>query len=126
MAGHVRFLAPSGRVATGELRDGRVVASEGTFDQASVRLLPPAEPTKVVGAAGTYVEMLDDPDDPPARPMLFSKPPSAVAGPGSRVTLPTDDILFEGSWPSSWANGVGTSPPRRRWTSSRGTRRPTI
>jgi 2-keto-4-pentenoate hydratase/2-oxohepta-3-ene-1,7-dioic acid hydratase in catechol pathway len=55
----------------------------------AVRLLAPCQPSKVVCIGRNYVEHAAEHGvDVPAEPLVFLKPPSAVAGPGDSVLLP--------------------------------------
>ena len=56
---------------------------------AGVRLLPPVLPSKVVAVGRNYAEHAHEMDaEPPADPMLFLKPSTAVVGPGASVVYP--------------------------------------
>jgi 2-keto-4-pentenoate hydratase/2-oxohepta-3-ene-1,7-dioic acid hydratase in catechol pathway len=86
---HVRFRDPAGAVRSGEwLGDGVAFAGE-EYGLDEVDVLPPCEPTKLVCIGLNYVDHADEQDsDLPDRPLLFLKPPNAVASHGSTVTLP--------------------------------------
>ena len=85
----IRFRDPAGSVRDGELSDGRVVAAGRTYDRDEIELLAPTEPTKIVCVGRNYAKHADERDaDLPDRPLLFLKPPSAVAAPGAAVPLP--------------------------------------
>ncbi|PSQ41056.1 2-hydroxyhepta-2,4-diene-1,7-dioate isomerase [Halobacteriales archaeon SW_12_71_31] len=85
----VRFRDPAGATRTGEWTDA-IECDGRSYDPATVEVLPPCEPTKVVCVGRNYVAHADERDaDVPDRPLLFLKPPSAVAGHGATVTLPT-------------------------------------
>jgi len=71
---------------------------EATLPLDSVQLLPPVEPTKVVGVGRNYVAHAAEFDaEVPDLPLLFLKPPSAVIGPGARIVLPpqSEDVQHE-------------------------------
>lgn len=100
---HVRFRDPSGTVRNGEwVTEGGDVADEtvaGTggeirfagrsYDPQEVDVLAPCEPTKIVCIGRNYAAHAAEFDqEVPDRPMLFLKPPSAVASHGSRVPMP--------------------------------------
>jgi len=54
-----------------------------------VRLLPPCRPTKIVCVGRNYHEHARELDNPvPAEPLIFLKPPSALAAPGDPILLP--------------------------------------
>ncbi len=99
----VRFRDPAGSVRTGEWVDadgspadtetagegGRISFADRTYDPAAVDILPPCEPTKVVCIGRNYADHAAEMGgDVPDRPLLFLKPPSAVASHGSDVPLP--------------------------------------
>jgi len=85
----IRFRDPAGTVRIGET-DGDTIAAAGrTYDREAVDPLPPCEPTKIVCVGRNYAKHADERDaDVPDRPLLFLKPPNAVAGPGDEVGLP--------------------------------------
>jgi 2-keto-4-pentenoate hydratase/2-oxohepta-3-ene-1,7-dioic acid hydratase in catechol pathway len=108
----VRFRDPAGSVRTGEWIDadgtpadtatagegGRVRFADRTYDPAEVDVLPPCEPTKIVCIGRNYADHAAEMgSDVPDRPLLFLKPPNAVAGHGSEVTLPAgkDRVDYE-------------------------------
>ncbi|PSQ58122.1 2-hydroxyhepta-2,4-diene-1,7-dioate isomerase, partial [Halobacteriales archaeon SW_7_71_33] len=85
----VRFRDPAGATRTGEWTDA-IECDGRSYDPAAVEVLPPCEPTKVVCVGRNYVAHADERGaDVPDRPLLFLKPPNAVAGHGATVTLPT-------------------------------------
>lgn len=56
---------------------------------ASVRLLSPVSPTKIVCIGRNYREHAKELNHPiPAEPLIFLKPPSAVLAPGERILRP--------------------------------------
>jgi len=95
----VRFRDPAGAVRNGRWGDdGTVSFGDRTYDRGDVDVLAPCEPSKVVCVGRNYVEHADEMDsDVPDRPLLFLKPPNAVASHGSDVTLPAgkDRLDFE-------------------------------
>jgi 2-keto-4-pentenoate hydratase/2-oxohepta-3-ene-1,7-dioic acid hydratase in catechol pathway len=98
----VRFRDPAGSVRTGEWvdgdepadtttagSDGKIVFGGHRYDPAEVEILPPCEPSKIVCIGLNYADHADERDSTvPDRPLLFLKPPNAVASHGSDVTLP--------------------------------------
>ncbi len=95
---HVRFLDSAGYVRSGTLRDGAIHTGSRTFDSNAITYLPPCEPTKVLCLARNVIEHADEHDaEVPERPEYFLKPPSAVAAPGSTVTIPSaiDEVEHE-------------------------------
>lgn len=58
-------------------------------DLASLRLLPPVMPSKIVCVGLNYKDHAAEQNKPlPAEPLLFIKPPSSVIGPGAAITIP--------------------------------------
>ncbi|GAA0218265.1 fumarylacetoacetate hydrolase family protein [Halobacterium noricense] len=58
-------------------------------DADDVDLLAPCAPTKIVCVGRNYADHAEElGNEVPDRPLLFLKPPNAVADPGSTVTLP--------------------------------------
>ena len=93
-----RFIDPAGTVRTGEWVDGTVEFGGQTYDASSVRILPPSTPTKIVCVGLNYEDHAEEEGmDLPDRPMLFLKPPSALAGHGDIVRLPQgkDTVEYE-------------------------------
>jgi 2-keto-4-pentenoate hydratase/2-oxohepta-3-ene-1,7-dioic acid hydratase in catechol pathway len=55
----------------------------------AVRLLAPAEPSKIVCVGRNYVEHAKELDHPiPTEPLIFLKPPSSVIGTGEKICRP--------------------------------------
>ena len=55
-----------------------------------VRLLPPANPSKIVCVGRNYVEHAAELDNPiPKEPLIFLKPPSAIIGPDEPIVMPS-------------------------------------
>lgn len=87
----MRFRDPAGAVRTGEYDDGTVSFGGQTFDTSEVDILPPAAPSKVVCVGRNYAKHAEERGaDVPDRPMLFLKPPNALAGHGDTVTMPAE------------------------------------
>ncbi|MFL6245138.1 MAG: fumarylacetoacetate hydrolase family protein [Thermoanaerobaculia bacterium] len=56
---------------------------------ASVQLLPPVEPSKIVAVGRNYADHAKElGNDTPAEPILFLKPPSALCASGAEIALP--------------------------------------
>lgn len=99
-----RALLPDGDVYYGLVADEHFQPLHGSpFDRpldaltaagrpaplASVRLLAPCQPSKVICIGRNYVEHAAEHGvDVPSEPLIFLKPPSAVVGPGEAVLLP--------------------------------------
>ncbi|GGM66765.1 2-keto-4-pentenoate hydratase/2-oxohepta-3-ene-1,7-dioic acid hydratase in catechol pathway [Halarchaeum rubridurum] len=89
---HVRFRDEAGAVREGEYHDDGTVSFGGrTHALDDVEVLPPCEPSKVVCVGRNYAKhAAERNEDVPDRPLLFLKPPNAVAGHGDTVTLPRE------------------------------------
>jgi len=99
----VRFRDPAGSVRTGEWVDadgdpadtdtagtgGEIRFGGETYDPDDVDVLAPCEPSKIVCIGLNYADHADERgSELPDRPLLFLKPPNAVASHDSDVTLP--------------------------------------
>jgi 2-keto-4-pentenoate hydratase/2-oxohepta-3-ene-1,7-dioic acid hydratase in catechol pathway len=71
-----------------------------TFPLADVRLLAPVLPSKVVAIGRNYLEHARETGaEPPAEPLIFLKPSTAVVGPGDAIVRPLDQserVDYEG------------------------------
>ncbi|MFD1562007.1 fumarylacetoacetate hydrolase family protein [Haloarchaeobius amylolyticus] len=88
---YVRFRDPAGAVRRGEYENGTVHFANESYDLESddIDVLPPSEPSKIVCIGRNYADHADEMgSDLPDRPMLFLKPPNALAGHGDTVTAP--------------------------------------
>jgi len=95
----VRFRDEVSVARRGELTGSRVVFGGREYDVGDVELLPPVEPTNIVGVGRTYESLLDEQgEDIPEQPTLFLMPPKTLVGHGSTVVLPDNDerISYEG------------------------------
>lgn len=69
---------------------------EARISLASVELLPPVEPTKVICIGRNYAAHAAEHEaEVPQVPLIFLKPPSAVIGPGSEIRLPPQSNSVE-------------------------------
>jgi len=69
---------------------------EAGLPLASVRLLAPAEPSKIVCLGRNYAEHAKEHDaEVPKVPLIFMKPPSAIIGPGEAILLPPQSQQVE-------------------------------
>ena len=98
----VRFRDPDGEVRSGEWTGeegaeiraypsdgGRFSVEPEFFAAGDVERLAPCDPTKVVCVGLNYADHAEEQGkEVPDRPMLFLKPPNAVAAPDSTVELP--------------------------------------
>ncbi|ELY94256.1 5-carboxymethyl-2-hydroxymuconate delta-isomerase [Natrialba hulunbeirensis JCM 10989] len=88
---YVRFRDPAGAVRRGTLESGHVHFANESYDLDSdeIDVLPPCEPSKIVCIGRNYADHADEMgSDVPDRPLLFLKPPNALAGHGDTVTVP--------------------------------------
>jgi 2-keto-4-pentenoate hydratase/2-oxohepta-3-ene-1,7-dioic acid hydratase in catechol pathway len=76
------------REMSGELwGDRRPTGREWRLDQ--VRFLPPSWPSKIICMAKNYADHAVEMDSkPPERPIIFSKPPSAIIAPLDPIVMP--------------------------------------
>jgi len=107
----IRFDTPEG-MEWGLFEDGKIVGltqnpalgveeSGKLHEPSAVRLLAPVEPSKIICVGLNYKEHVDESqsaDKPPDEPLLFSKPPSALIGPGAKIERPTisERVDYEG------------------------------
>ncbi len=85
----VRFRDPAGATRSGVFEDGSVRFGAETYALEDVDVLPPCEPSKVVCIGRNYADHADEMgSEVPDRPLLFLKPPNALAGHGDTVTVP--------------------------------------
>ena len=67
-----------------------------SVDINDIRLLAPAEPSKIVCAGLNYKEHAKELEmDLPERPVIFLKPPSAVIGPDDLIVYPDQTVQLE-------------------------------
>lgn len=99
----VRFQIKN-EILRGRLDYGRVVplvgdrVTGGPYSLEEVRLVAPAEPTKIVAVGLNYRDHAAEVRMPvPEEPILFLKPPSSVIGPGESILLPpqSDRVDYE-------------------------------
>lgn len=86
----VRFRVGSGSpVLSGVLEGDRITADGRSYSRASVALLAPCTPTKLVCVGRNYAAHAKElGNEVPEEPLLFFKPPSAVIGPEEEIVLP--------------------------------------
>jgi 2-keto-4-pentenoate hydratase/2-oxohepta-3-ene-1,7-dioic acid hydratase in catechol pathway len=86
---HARFRDPAGAVRNGTWHGDSVAFGGSEYALDDVTLLPPCEPTKIVCVGRNYAAHAEERDaDLPDRPLLFLKPPNAVAAAGDDIVLP--------------------------------------
>lgn len=93
----VRFLQ-NGQARFGELKNNFVRCDGQQFALAQLRLLPPAQPTKIVCVGVNYRDHAAEMGRKiPERPVLFFKPPSALIGPAETIYIPDSErVDYEG------------------------------
>jgi len=96
---YLRYAGPDGAPRDGILEGTDVVAGGSRIALGSVKLLAPCAPTKIVCVGRNYADHAKElGSTPPAEPLLFFKPPSAVIGPGDDIIYPRQSrrVDFEG------------------------------
>lgn len=102
----VRFRDPAGSVRDGHWNDDGVSFADRTYSLDEVDVLPPCEPSKIVCIGRNYAEHADEMgNDLPDRPLLFLKPPNALASHGDTVTVPEGKERID--WEAELAVVVG-------------------
>jgi 2-keto-4-pentenoate hydratase/2-oxohepta-3-ene-1,7-dioic acid hydratase in catechol pathway len=92
----VRFRDPAGAVRTGEWHGDAVSFGGDRYALDEIDVLPPADPEKIVCIGRNYADHAAERDsEVPDRPLLFLKPPNAVAGHGDTIVPPADKDLIE-------------------------------
>ncbi|HEY8479339.1 MAG TPA: fumarylacetoacetate hydrolase family protein, partial [Spirillospora sp.] len=80
---------------------GELTFTGQRFPLDDVRLLAPILPSKVIAIGKNYAGHVKEMggDEPPAEPVVFSKPSTAVIGPGEAISYPrklTERVDYEG------------------------------
>jgi len=99
MTAYVRYAGPDGAPRDGILEGTDIVAGGSRIALGSVKLLAPCAPTKIVCVGRNYADHAKElGSTPPAEPLLFFKPPSAVIGPGDDIVYPSQSrrVDYEG------------------------------
>ena len=103
----VRFQSRAGTPRLGWLLDDRLGEIEGSpyeefkrleasYELASVLLLAPVHPGKIIGVARNYIQHAEGQSlETPDVPLLYLKPPTAVIGPGEPIRLPPQSRQVE-------------------------------
>jgi 2-keto-4-pentenoate hydratase/2-oxohepta-3-ene-1,7-dioic acid hydratase in catechol pathway len=75
---------------------GEYKREEATLPVASVKLLAPAEPSKIICIGRNYAEHAKEQEaELPKVPLIFMKPPSAIIGTGDTIILPAQSQRVE-------------------------------
>ncbi|MFC7324666.1 fumarylacetoacetate hydrolase family protein [Halorubrum rutilum] len=106
----VRFRDPAGSIREGTYDpEGDTVAfggDEHALDDPAIDVLPPTDPTKIVCIGRNYADHAAElGNDVPDRPLLFLKPPNALAGHGDAVTVPAGKDRID--WEAELAVVIG-------------------
>ncbi len=104
----VRFVDPAGTERTGAYENGTVTAGGVSYDVEAdrIRIRAPTTPSKIVCVGLNYADhAAEQNEEPPDRPLLFLKPPNAIAHPDSTVTLPADKERID--WEAELAVVIG-------------------
>jgi 2-keto-4-pentenoate hydratase/2-oxohepta-3-ene-1,7-dioic acid hydratase in catechol pathway len=81
------------------LRDGKIEQASAEEMVGDAELLPPVNPGKIVCIGRNYADHAKElGNEPPAEPIIFLKPPSAVIGPEGMIVIPPQSqrVDFEG------------------------------
>lgn len=94
----VRFEDPGGRIRKGDWTETGIKFGGRTYDPTAVNVLPPSNPSKIVGVSTNHIEAIEQYDlGYPDRPKIFLKTPNAISGHGDRITLlPDKELHYEG------------------------------
>ena len=109
---YARFRDPAGSVREGRYDpETETVAfgdDEYAFDDPTIDVLPPVDPSKIVCVGRNYADHAAEMDNEvPDRPLLFLKPPNALAGHGDTVTVPAGKDRVD--WEAELAVVIGES-----------------
>ncbi len=107
---HVRFRDPAGAVREGtyDPETGTVAfgGDEYALDGDAIDVLPPTEPSKIVCIGRNYADHAAElGNEVPDRPLLFLKPPSALASHGDVITVPAGKDRID--WEAELAVVIG-------------------
>lgn len=97
-----RFRDSSGQVRTGEWKNGRIIADGEAYPVADVDVLPPSEPSKIVGVGPNYYSNIEhygreEPTSPADLLVFVKTTPNALVGHGDTATLrPPGEFHYEG------------------------------
>jgi 2-keto-4-pentenoate hydratase/2-oxohepta-3-ene-1,7-dioic acid hydratase in catechol pathway len=96
-----RFLDHAGTIRTGDWTDDGIVSHDDVFDPGAIEILPPVDPSKVIGVGPNYYSNIDHYDrvepDSPSDLLLFVKtvPNSLVAHAGTATLRQSGEFYFE-------------------------------
>jgi 2-keto-4-pentenoate hydratase/2-oxohepta-3-ene-1,7-dioic acid hydratase in catechol pathway len=88
-----------GEILHGRLENGFFVSDKGNkIEQKEVKLIAPVTPSKIIAVGLNYRDHIEEMGhDIPASPVLFSKFPQCVIGPGDEIIIPegTEHVDYE-------------------------------
>lgn len=107
---HARFRDPAGSIREGTYDpESDTVAFGGdeyALDDPAIDVLPPTDPSKIVCIGRNYADHAAElGNDVPDRPLLFLKPPNALASHGDTVTVPAGKDRID--WEAELAVVIG-------------------
>lgn len=94
----IRFRDLAGSVRDGELVDDNIEAAGRTYSMDDVDVLPPVDPSKVIGVGYNYWSRFEGEEkEPPERPFIWWKGDrNAISGHGDTVTIPgSGEVIYE-------------------------------
>jgi 2-keto-4-pentenoate hydratase/2-oxohepta-3-ene-1,7-dioic acid hydratase in catechol pathway len=103
----IRYQPAQGEPRTGWMHEQRVgplegspfqefLRSEADIPLSSVRLLPPVQPSKIIGVGRNFAAHAREHEvEVPEQPLLFFKPPSSIIGPDDPILLPPQSKQVE-------------------------------
>ena len=106
----VRFRDPAGSIREGTYDPASDAVTFGgdeyALDDPAIDVLPPTDPTKIVCIGRNYADHAAElGNDVPDRPLLFLKPPNALASHGDTVTVPAGKDRID--WEAELAVVIG-------------------
>jgi len=105
-----RFRDPAGSIRDGEYDPATDTVAFGgdeyALDDPDIDVLAPTDPSKIVCIGRNYADHAEElGNDVPDRPLLFLKPPNAVASHGDTVTVPAGKDRID--WEAEFAVVIG-------------------
>ncbi|VTT88253.1 2-hydroxyhepta-2,4-diene-1,7-dioate isomerase / 5-carboxymethyl-2-oxo-hex-3- ene-1,7-dioate decarboxylase [Halorubrum sp. DM2] len=105
-----RFRDPAGSIRDGEYDPATDTVAFGgdeyALDDPDIDVLAPSDPSKIVCIGRNYADHAEElGNDVPDRPLLFLKPPNAVASHGDTVTVPAGKERID--WEAEFAVVIG-------------------
>jgi 2-keto-4-pentenoate hydratase/2-oxohepta-3-ene-1,7-dioic acid hydratase in catechol pathway len=97
-----KFRTPSGEIRTGDWKNGDIISEGDVFPVTNVDVLPPTEPSKILGVGPNYYSNIkyyerEEPVTPSDLLVFVKTVPNALVGHGDTATLrPPGEFYFEG------------------------------